>query len=128
MGPPEAARPAPPAEARASSPSGAAASGSTTETPPAPVPPAAAPTAASRPARSAPLEPPAQFTLDVLVYSEAPAERLVFINGRKYIEGQAVDGETVVEQITPNGAVLRHANRRLVLSPRLNPYARPGSP
>jgi hypothetical protein len=69
-----------------------------------------------------------QFTLDVLVYSEAPAERLVFINGRKYVEGQAVDGETVVEQITPSGAVLLRANRRIVLSPKLNPYVRPGSP
>jgi hypothetical protein len=69
-----------------------------------------------------------RFTLDVLVYSDLPAERLVFINGRKYVEGQALDGETVVEQITPDGAILRRADRRLVLSPRLNPYARPRSP
>ena len=86
--------------------------------------PAAVP---SRPAQSAPVEPP-RFTLDVLVYSDAPAERLVFINGRKYVEGQAVDGETVVEQITPDGAVLRNAERRIVLSPKLNPYTRPRSP
>jgi hypothetical protein len=66
--------------------------------------------------------------LDVLVYSAVPAERLVFINGRKYVEGQAVDGETVLEQITPDGAVLRRADRQLVLRPKLNPYARPGSP
>jgi hypothetical protein len=53
---------------------------------------------------------------------------MVFINGRKYVEGQAVDGETVVEQITPDGAVLRNAERRIVLSPKLNPYTRPRSP
>jgi hypothetical protein len=65
----------------------------------------------------------------VLVYSEVPAERLVFINGRKYLEGQALDASTVVEQITPGGAVLRRGGQRIVLSPKLNPYARPpGSP
>jgi hypothetical protein len=66
--------------------------------------------------------------LDVLVYSDLPAERLVFINGRKYVEGQAVDEETVLEQITPDGAVLRRADRQIMLRPRLNPYTRPGSP
>jgi hypothetical protein len=97
-------------------PAGPPATGSAPETP------------AARSPRASPAEAPARFTLDVLVYSDAPAERLVFINGRKYVEGQAVDGETVVEEITPNGAVLRQANRRIVLSPKLNPYARPGSP
>jgi hypothetical protein len=72
----------------------------------------------------------ARLTLDVLVYSDVPAERLVFINGRKYVEGQAVDGDAVLEQITPDGAVVRHADQRIVLRPKLNPYAppRPGSP
>ena len=69
-----------------------------------------------------------RLTLDVLVYSEVPAERLVFISGRKYVEGQMLDGDTVVEQITPDGAVLQHQGKRIVLRPKLNPYARPGSP
>jgi len=69
-----------------------------------------------------------RLTLDVLVYSDVPAERLVFINGRKYVEGQAVDGETVVEQITSDGATLRYQGKPVVLRPKLNPYARPGSP
>jgi type II secretory pathway component PulC len=69
-----------------------------------------------------------RLTLDVLVYSEVPAERLVFINGRKYVEGQTLDGDAVLEQITPDGAVLQHQGRRIVLRPKLNPYARPGSP
>jgi hypothetical protein len=70
----------------------------------------------------------ARLALDVLVYSDVPAERLVFINGRKYVEGQAVSDDAVVEQITPDGAILRHAGQRIVLRPKLNPYARPGSP
>ena len=43
--------------------------------------------------------------------------------------GTDLDGETVVEQITPDGAVLRQQGKRIVLRPKLNPYApRPGSP
>jgi hypothetical protein len=64
----------------------------------------------------------------VLVYSDVPAERMVFINGRKYVEGQAVNEDAVVEQITQEGAILRRQGKRVVLRPRLNPYARPGSP
>jgi len=69
-----------------------------------------------------------RLTLDVLVYSDVPAERFVFINGRKYVEGQALDGDVLVEQITPDGAILRHQGKQLALRPKLNPYARPGSP
>jgi general secretion pathway protein B len=83
---------------------------------------------AGRAAQPPPAQTLARLTLDVLVYSDIPAERLVFINGRKYVEGQAVDGETVVEQITPEGALLRHQGKPIMLRPKLNPYARPGSP
>lgn len=91
---------------------------------PAPLPDAGA----ARAAQPAPATPLPRLALDVLVYSEIPAERLVFINGRKYVEGQTVNGEVVVEQITPDGAVLEHQGRRIVLRPKLNPYTRPGSP
>ncbi|HEX2480824.1 MAG TPA: general secretion pathway protein GspB [Methylomirabilota bacterium] len=64
----------------------------------------------------------------MLVYSDVPAERMVFINGRKYVEGQAVNEDAVVEQITQQGAILRRQGKQIVLRPRLNPYARPGSP
>jgi hypothetical protein len=50
---------------------------------------------------------------------------MVFINGRKYVEGQVLDGGVLLERITPEGAVLRHADRSVVLRPRLNPYVRP---
>jgi hypothetical protein len=86
--------------------------------------PATAPAAAA-PARTSP---PSRLTLDVLVYSDDPAGRLVFINGKKYLEGQTVEGDTIVEQITQEGAVLRQGGQRVVLRPKLNPYSRPTSP
>jgi general secretion pathway protein B len=96
--------------------------------------PAADPVAPAAVTRPAPPPPDAaagpalpRLALDVLVYSDVPAERMVFINGRKYIEGQTVDDDTVIEQITPEGVVIRHQGRRLELRPKLNPYARPGS-
>jgi general secretion pathway protein B len=98
------------------------------------VPPAAGPPAgaseapADAPAASAPAQPLPRFALDVLVYSDVPIERMVFINGRKYVEGQAIDGDTVLEQITADGAILRYQGKSLVLRPKLNPYARPRSP
>ena len=91
---------------------------------PAPLPDAGA----SRGAQPAPAQTLPRLALDVLVYSEVPAERLVFINGRKYVEGQTLEGDAVVEQITPDGVVLQHQGRRIMLRPKLNPYARPGSP
>ena len=93
-----------------------------------PARPGTEPDAAERaPRTAAPV--PARLTLDVLVYSDVPAERLVFINGKKYVEGQTVADDTVLEQITPDGAVLRHEGQRVVLRPKLNPYVpRPGSP
>jgi general secretion pathway protein B len=79
-------------------------------------------------AAPAPTSPPSRLTLDVLVYSDDPVGRLVFINGKKYLEGQTVEGDTIVEQITQEGAVLRQGGQRIVLRPKLNPYSRPTSP
>jgi len=82
----------------------------------------------TRTAPTAPAPGLPRLALDVLVYSEVPEERLVFINGRKYVEGQMVDEGAVIEQITPDGAILRHEGRQIVLRPKLNPYTRPTSP
>jgi len=69
------------------------------------------------------------LALDVLVYSDVPAERFVFINGRKYVEGQTLADGVVIEKITPDGALLRQEGKQIVLRPKLNPYTRPpGSP
>lgn len=53
--------------------------------------------------------------LEVLVYSEVPSERLVFINGHKYLEGQWIDGKLVLERITSDGAILSHEGKRFLL-------------
>lgn len=57
----------------------------------------------------------AKLRLQLLVYSDAPADRLVFINNRKYLEGQSVDGGATIERITPDGAVLSYQGERFVL-------------
>jgi hypothetical protein len=57
-----------------------------------------------------------KMQLQVLVYSEVPAERLVFINNHKYVEGQAIDENVVVERITADGAVLNYQGTRFVLT------------
>ena len=56
-----------------------------------------------------------KMRLQMVVYSDVPAERLVFINGQKYIEGQTVDGKLVVESILPDAAVLSYQGQRFTL-------------
>ena len=53
--------------------------------------------------------------LQVLVYSDVPADRLVFINNQKYVEGQSIDDKVVVESITPDGAILSYQGKRFML-------------
>jgi hypothetical protein len=64
------------------------------------------------------------LSLDVLVYSDVPAQRLVFISGQKYVEGQQIDERLVLEAITPEGAVLAREGQRYLLRPKTNPYVR----
>ena len=68
-------------------------------------------------ASSAPVDAP-HLTLQVLVYSETPAQRMVFIDGRRYKEGEAIDAETVLERITATGAVVKRRGQRFVISDR----------
>lgn len=53
--------------------------------------------------------------LDIHVYSNNPSERFVFINMRKYTEGQTITEGPTVERITPEGAVLNQQGLRFVL-------------
>jgi hypothetical protein len=57
------------------------------------------------------------MSMTVLVYADAKAERLVFINGRKYVEGDYVDEVYMLESIRPDGAVLSLGSERAVLHP-----------
>ncbi len=56
------------------------------------------------------------LNLDLHVYSTVPAERLVFINSRKYREGDTLQEGPVVSQITPSGVVLGYQGRSYLLT------------
>jgi hypothetical protein len=56
-----------------------------------------------------------KLKLQMVVYSDVPSERLVFINNQKYVEGSSIDGTLRVESINPDGAVLSHQGRRFVI-------------
>jgi general secretion pathway protein B len=53
--------------------------------------------------------------LDIHVHSPVPAERFVFVNMRKYIEGQALSEGPLVERINSQGVVLNHRGLRFLL-------------
>jgi len=59
----------------------------------------------------------ARMSMTMHMFSEMKGERLVFINGRKYVEGEAVEGRYLLEQITAEGAVLSYGSERAVLRP-----------
>jgi hypothetical protein len=103
-----------------------------TPKPQAPAPPAPAtrpPVAVVQPAPSgvavAPVAPPvtapptpaekAALKLEALIYSDVPAQRMVFINGRRYSEGEMVDGRLRVEEIQEDGVALSDQGRRFTL-------------
>ncbi len=56
-----------------------------------------------------------KMAISVLMYSESKAERRVYINGRKYVEGDYVDGHYLVESITLEGVVLSYEGERATL-------------
>ena len=58
-----------------------------------------------------------RLRLDVLVYSSLAGDRLVFINTRKYTEGQTVEGTLRLEAITADGAILSYQGERFLLPP-----------
>lgn len=56
-----------------------------------------------------------ELKLDIHVYSSKPAERFVFVNMRKYVEGQTLGEGPTVERITPEGVVLNAQGTRFLL-------------
>jgi general secretion pathway protein B len=57
----------------------------------------------------------AKMTMTILLYSEVKSERMAFINDRKYIEGEYVDGRYLLESITPEGAWLSYQGEQALL-------------
>jgi general secretion pathway protein B len=54
--------------------------------------------------------------LDLHVYATQPQQRFIFVNSRKYREGETLAEGPVVEQITTDGAVLSFRGSRFKLS------------
>jgi hypothetical protein len=57
----------------------------------------------------------AGLKLEALIYSDLPAQRMVFINGRRYAEGDVIDGRLRVEEIQEDGVELSDQGRRFTL-------------
>jgi general secretion pathway protein B len=56
------------------------------------------------------------LNLDLHVYSTKPTERMIFVNSRKYREGDSLQEGPVVQTITPEGAILEFRGSRFLLS------------
>jgi len=96
-----------------------------------PPPPAAAPAAPQQPAPvtrgaaavpppATPAQPPtspslAGLRLEALIYSDVPEKRMIFVNGRKYVEGDTIEGRLRVEEIQEDGVALSEDGRRMTL-------------
>jgi general secretion pathway protein B len=57
-----------------------------------------------------------ELHLDLHVFSTRAQDRFIFVNSRKYREGDTLQEGPVVEQITEGGAVLNYRGSRFVLS------------
>jgi general secretion pathway protein B len=55
--------------------------------------------------------------LELHAFSDRPSDRFVFINGRKYLEGERLFEGPELVTIEANGAVLSQQGRRFLLAP-----------
>jgi general secretion pathway protein B len=56
-----------------------------------------------------------ELHLDIHVHAANPADRFVFVNMHKYVEGQTMSEGPVVERITPDGVILNLRGLRFLL-------------
>jgi len=83
---------------------------------PVPPPPRASVAPSTPPASARPTSAErAALKLEALIYSDVPAQRMVFINGRRYAEGEMIDGRLRVEEIQEDGVALNDQGRRFTL-------------
>jgi hypothetical protein len=57
----------------------------------------------------------AALRIEVLVWAAERGRRMVYLNGRRYVEGEKLDDGTVVEQIARDGVILVHDGKRVRL-------------
>jgi hypothetical protein len=55
--------------------------------------------------------------ISLLAYSVPPSGRFIYLNSRKYGEGDRVDGKVKVHRITRGGAILEYQGQRFLLQP-----------
>lgn len=77
--------------------------------------PRVAPPTAPRSAPPAPQTPFAALKLEMVVNADDPAERAVYISGRRYVTGQSLERGAMIESIAPDAVVLRWAGQRYLL-------------
>lgn len=77
-----------------------------------------APSEGPQPAPTSLHEAMAKMTMTILLYSEVKSERMAFINDRKYVEGEYVDGRYLLESISQEGALLSFQGERALLRSR----------
>jgi hypothetical protein len=80
-------------------------------------PPTPTPSDATAP-RAAPPAPQNTFAalkLEMVVNADDPAERAVYISGRRYMTGQSLALGAIIESIAPDAVVLRWAGQRYLL-------------
>jgi hypothetical protein len=53
--------------------------------------------------------------IEMLVWAADPEKRMIYVNGRKYVQGEALESGTVIEQIVEDGVVLVHQGQRIWL-------------
>jgi type II secretory pathway predicted ATPase ExeA len=56
-----------------------------------------------------------QIKIDMLVWAAEPRERMVYVNGHKYVEGQTLESGAVLERIEQDGIVVIQGGQRLRL-------------
>ncbi|MGQ0594425.1 MAG: general secretion pathway protein GspB [Gammaproteobacteria bacterium] len=55
------------------------------------------------------------LSINLMAYSQDPSERLVYIKGHRYTEGELVEGKLKIEEITREGVVLSFQGSRCLL-------------
>ena len=60
----------------------------------------------------------AKISLQVLSWAPEPKDRFVFLNGRRYSEGQKIDDQLLVEHIMEDGVVLSFQGERVTIKGR----------